>query len=112
MVTTGLGEAQEKRVAKAIRLENDLVWTKAPNGWAVTTPSGATYLVTERGECSCPDHKFRCCGSELRCFHVIALRRKLMRDAEKNTPPMVADTIERAARLAREDVIFDRIFGG
>lgn len=111
MVTEALGAEQEKRVAAAIAQEADMVWTKAPNGWVVTTASGAAYLVTvgRTMTCSCMDFQKRCVGSELRCKHCCALARKLARDAERQAPPVVAD--EEAARIAREDAIFDRIYG-
>ena len=85
VVQERMGQAQEKRVAKALLEGPDYQWSKNPQGWTCCTPSGGVYLVTERGECSCMDHVKTCAGSELRCKHVTALRFKLL--AESPPPP-------------------------
>lgn len=91
---------QEKRVAKALRVESDLVWTKTPVGWYVTTPSGGRYLV-HRNACQCGDYKHRCAGTEMVCYHIICLRRKLAAAEQRAQaePKTAAMSEEEAARF-------------
>lgn len=79
------GQAQEKRVAKAIAEGGDYQWTKNPQGWTCTTKSGC-YLVTPHG-CSCPDHTNRLAGTLQLCKHRCALGRHLLETAP---PPPAA----------------------
>ncbi len=102
-----VSEAQEARTAKAISEGPDMQWRKSPAGWVVET-AGGCYEVTERS-CSCPDHQRRCAGTEIRCKHRVALAIRLAEDAARIAPPVVAD--KEAARIAREDAIFERLYG-
>lgn len=106
-----VSEEQERRTAKAIAEGGDYTWSKAPNGWVCSTGSGGCYLV-HRNACSCPDFQKRCCGTELRCKHIVALAHRLAEEEAKARPAVVADReAKEAARRAELDADFDRIFG-
>jgi hypothetical protein len=66
-----IGRQVEQRVARAAREGGEMTWTKTSGGWAVQTPSGGLYLVTETG-CSCPDHTYRGSRTNTPCKHMIA----------------------------------------
>lgn len=108
-----VSEAQDVRTAKAICEGPDMTWTKAPNGWVCSTPSGGCYLVSNEGtgSCTCPDHTKRLAGTLTRCKHRVALAMRQAEEAMRQAPPVIADSEAQAARIAREDELFDRIFG-
>jgi hypothetical protein len=81
---TDLGMEQERRVARAFAEE--MIWTKAPNGWVANTASGGTYLVTEKGTCTCGDYQWRCAGTLLRCKHGVQLAHHLLETGGKLGP--------------------------
>lgn len=103
----GLGAEQEKRTARALSEMGDWRFAEGPRGWIVQTRNGC-YEVTERGSCTCPDFKHRCCGTELRCAHVCGLRHLLLaREGRTASESPIAE----ALAMSERDAAFDRIFG-
>lgn len=101
-----IGQAQERRLAKAVAEGADYQWTKNPQGWTCTTKTGC-YLVTQHG-CSCPDHTNRLAGTLSLCKHRIALGIHLLEtapppppDAKPKGSGLPLMTAEEAARMDR-----------
>jgi hypothetical protein len=67
-----LRRAREARVSRALAEGEAMQWTKTAAGWRVETASGGRYEVSGQG-CSCPDHVYRCAGTNRKCKHAIAL---------------------------------------
>ena len=82
-MSSDLGMEQERRVARAFAEE--MAFTKAPNGWVVTT-AGGCYLVGDKGRCSCPDVQYRLIGTMGRCKHEVALAHHLLETGGKLGP--------------------------
>ena len=66
------------RVSRALTEGEQMTWEKTPTGWRVETASGGRYELTG-GACTCPDHVYRCSGTNRRCKHAIALALHLLK---------------------------------
>lgn len=100
-----VSEEQAKRVARAQR--QDFTFTSYnPGEWICETEAGHAYLVTEGGQCTCPDSQYRCTERGERCKHAVALGHHLIAIQPRPAPKL-------AEKSAEEDTdrMFDRIFG-
>lgn len=92
-------EAQMDRVARAINEGSGWEILETETNFHVLSGS-RSYVVSPYG-CSCPDHQYRCAGTEMRCKHRIAVNRRLFEAGRDPAAVFLAKRFASEA-LARE----------